>query len=189
MRILSERLPASKFVVFSGFDDFEYAKQAVGLNVSEYILKPTTPRGYGRFAKAPGAAGCRADGAAERGTAAQPVRREPAVLREPVLYPAAGGTRPRRAGISKSGPAGYRPLGPGLDGVPGAHRRRQRGADGPVPVQQLLEEHLKSEGCFNRVFLYNDSVAVLTAFSGAVSIYDYISAVDRVCSLRKITWD
>lgn len=39
-RILSERLPASKFVVFSGFDDFEYAKQAVGLNVSEYILKP-----------------------------------------------------------------------------------------------------------------------------------------------------
>ena len=39
--------------------------------------------------------------------------------------------------------------------------------------------------CFNRVFLYNDSVAVLTAFSGAVSIYDYISAVDRVCSLAE----
>ena len=39
-RILTERLPASKFVVFSGFDDFEYAKQAVRMNVSEYILKP-----------------------------------------------------------------------------------------------------------------------------------------------------
>ena len=37
-RILTERLPASKFVVFSGFDDFEYAKQAIQMNVSEYIL-------------------------------------------------------------------------------------------------------------------------------------------------------
>lgn len=39
-RILTEQLPASKFVVFSGFDDFEYAKQAIQMNVSEYILKP-----------------------------------------------------------------------------------------------------------------------------------------------------
>ena len=38
--ILTKRLPGSKFVVFSGFDDFEYAKQAVRMNVSEYILKP-----------------------------------------------------------------------------------------------------------------------------------------------------
>ena len=28
-RILSVRLPASKFVIFSGFDEFEYAKQMV----------------------------------------------------------------------------------------------------------------------------------------------------------------
>ena len=27
-------------MVFSGFDDFEYARQAIGMNVSEYILKP-----------------------------------------------------------------------------------------------------------------------------------------------------
>ena len=39
-RILTQRLPAAKFVVFSGFDDFEYAKQAIRMNVSEYILKP-----------------------------------------------------------------------------------------------------------------------------------------------------
>ena len=39
-RILTVRLPASKFVIFSGFDDFEYAKQAIQMNVSEYILKP-----------------------------------------------------------------------------------------------------------------------------------------------------
>ena len=39
-RHLKQSLPAAKLVVFSGFDDFEYARQAVGMNVSEYILKP-----------------------------------------------------------------------------------------------------------------------------------------------------
>jgi two-component system response regulator YesN len=37
---LKQCLPAAKLVVFSGFDDFEYARQAIGMNVSEYILKP-----------------------------------------------------------------------------------------------------------------------------------------------------
>ena len=37
---LVRRLPAAKLVVFSGFDDFEYAKQAIRFKVSEYILKP-----------------------------------------------------------------------------------------------------------------------------------------------------
>ena len=39
-RILSGRLPASRFVIFSGFDEFQYAKQAIQMNVFEYILKP-----------------------------------------------------------------------------------------------------------------------------------------------------
>ena len=39
-RRLKQFLPAAKLVVFSGFDDFEYAKQAIQMNVSEYILKP-----------------------------------------------------------------------------------------------------------------------------------------------------
>lgn len=41
---LSERIrqkyPSIKLVIFSGFDDFDYAKQAIKLNVIEYILKP-----------------------------------------------------------------------------------------------------------------------------------------------------
>lgn len=39
-RRLKQSLPAAKLVVFSGFDDFEYARQAIGMDVSEYILKP-----------------------------------------------------------------------------------------------------------------------------------------------------
>lgn len=38
--ILAERLPDTKLVLFSGFDDFEYAQKAIQLNVMEYILKP-----------------------------------------------------------------------------------------------------------------------------------------------------
>lgn len=37
---LAERMPSTKLVLFSGFDDFEYAQQAVKLNATEYILKP-----------------------------------------------------------------------------------------------------------------------------------------------------
>ena len=39
-RRLQQSQPGTKLVVFSGFDDFEYARQAVGMNVFEYILKP-----------------------------------------------------------------------------------------------------------------------------------------------------
>ena len=39
-RRLRQSLPAARLVVFSGFDDFEYARQAVGMGVSEYIMKP-----------------------------------------------------------------------------------------------------------------------------------------------------
>lgn len=37
---IREKYPSIKMVIFSGFDDFEYAKQAIKLNVIEYILKP-----------------------------------------------------------------------------------------------------------------------------------------------------
>ena len=34
------RYPATKILLFTGFDDFEYAKEAVHLEIEEYILKP-----------------------------------------------------------------------------------------------------------------------------------------------------
>ena len=37
---IRQKYPSIKMVIFSGFDDFEYAKQAIKLNVIEYILKP-----------------------------------------------------------------------------------------------------------------------------------------------------
>lgn len=39
-RRLHRMMPAVKLVFFSGFDDFEYARQAIGVHALEYILKP-----------------------------------------------------------------------------------------------------------------------------------------------------
>ena len=38
--MIRQRYPSMKLVIFSGFDEFEYAKKAIKLNVIEYILKP-----------------------------------------------------------------------------------------------------------------------------------------------------
>ena len=39
-RKLKEQYPAVKIIIFSGFDEFEYAKEAIRLEAEEYILKP-----------------------------------------------------------------------------------------------------------------------------------------------------
>ena len=39
-RIVRDRLPATKIIILSGHDEFEYAQKAISLGVSEYLLKP-----------------------------------------------------------------------------------------------------------------------------------------------------
>ncbi len=39
-RRLKEQYPTVKIIIFSGFDEFEYAKEAIRLEAEEYILKP-----------------------------------------------------------------------------------------------------------------------------------------------------
>lgn len=38
-----EQSPFTKFIITSGFSDFEYARKAITLKVSDYLLKPVDP--------------------------------------------------------------------------------------------------------------------------------------------------
>ena len=184
-RILTERLPASKFVIFSGFDDFEYAKQAVRLNVSEYILKPInaaeltavlqklkTQLDTERTERQ------NVELLRSRYEESLPVLRELYYTRllEGRIPPGQEAERAARLEIDLSGEAWVAAL---------VHIETGGGTFPALSVQQLLEEHLTLEGCCSKAFLYNDALAVLSSFHGVVSIYDYIGAMDRVCSLAE----
>ena len=125
-RRLRRELPAAKLVVFSGFDDFEYARQAVSMGVSEYIMKPVNARELEEVL-----AGLRTQLEAQRqqrrDMEALRRRYEGAVLRPPAGRahppgPAERAGRPLRTGTAR------RPLGRG-DGADGSARRgRERRA-------------------------------------------------------------
>ncbi len=186
-RILTERLPASKFVVFSGFDDFEYAKQAIRMNVSEYILKPIN--------------------AVELATVLEKLKEE--LDRER--------TERQNAELLRSRYEESLPLLRGLfltrllDGrvpreqvVKLAERyevdlrgdaftaaivhiggEREHSALLIPMVQQLMEENLQLEGCTCRTFLYNDSLAILASFQNEHLVYEFIDALNRICTLAE----
>lgn len=39
---MNKELPGTKIVIISGYDDFEYARQAIRIGVEQYLLKPIT---------------------------------------------------------------------------------------------------------------------------------------------------
>ena len=41
-RIVSQEMPETKIIILSGYDDFEFAREAIRLHVDQYLLKPIT---------------------------------------------------------------------------------------------------------------------------------------------------
>lgn len=40
--LVNKELPGTKIIIISGYDDFEYARQAIRIGVEQYLLKPIT---------------------------------------------------------------------------------------------------------------------------------------------------
>ena len=45
-KLVKKELPDIKIVILSGYDDFNYAKQAISIGVEDYLLKPITKNAF-----------------------------------------------------------------------------------------------------------------------------------------------
>lgn len=182
-RILTDRLPAARFVVFSGFDAFEYAKQAIQMNVVEYILKPINAdelsavlRRLKEELDRQRAERRNVELLRSRYTENLPILRELfyANLLDGRIEPGTERTRAARLDIAFQGDAwavGLAYLG----------SDSSRDALSTLSLQNLLEETLTADRC--KLSLYNDWVALIVTLSEDYTVYDLIRDLDRACTL------
>ena len=181
-RILTDRLPAARFVVFSGFDAFEYAKQAIQMNVVEYILKPINADELSAVLRRlkdqldrERAERRNVELLRSRYTENLPILRELfyANLLDGRIEPGTERDRAAHLDIDLQGEE----WAVGLAYI-GSDRRD---ALSTLSIQNLLEETLTADRC--KLSLYNDWVAVIVSLTESFTIYDLIRVLDRVCTL------
>ena len=179
---LAELLPVSKFVIFSGFDDFEYAKQAIRRNVSEYILKPINADELSAVLRRLKAELDR-EREERRDTERLRIRytENLPVLQELFYANLLSG----RIELGKEQERAAQ-LDIDLSGGKWAAALAYIGGSRDAPlstlsVQKLLEEALTEDRC--KLFLYNDWIASIVSLTETFSVYDLIRALDRACAL------
>lgn len=183
-RRLKPLLPAAKLVVFSGFDEFEYARQAVGMNVSEYILKPiNAPELCGVLSRLRE----QLDGERMERRDIEALRRRYEeslpVLRELFYTRLLDGRIPPEQARERAARYEIR-----LD--PGCWTAALVLADGPsgdellLPsIQSFFQNRFVLEGCALRTVLYNDMVALLVQLDREERIYALTEELGRLCTL------
>ncbi len=182
---LTKRLPASKFLLFSGFDDFDYAKQAIRMNVFEYILKPINTAELTEVLQklklhldAERAEQKNLEKLRQLYEESRPVLRELFLTR--LLE---GRTHPDR--IPEEAVQHQIDLSPSLwqvclvqlEGVPSQHELMA------LSVLRLFEQHLDWNHYL--CFLYRDGIALLVGHQMTPNTYGLINTVNRVCELSE----
>ena len=189
-RRLRQTLPGARLVVFSGFDDFEYARQAVSMGVSEYILKPINAPELIQVL----------DKLREQLEAQRLERRDMETLRRryeeslPVLRELfytrllSGQIRPdqiqdRAARYEIELPEGLWTAA--LVHVDGPGDEGERDELLLLSVQSFLEQHFALEGCSARVVLYGDMAALLLHLDREDRLYPLLEELERLSRLSQ----
>lgn len=181
-RRLRQSLPAARTVVFSGFDEFEYARQAVSMGVSEYIMKPINAPELRQVLLRLKE---QLDEQRLRRRDMESLRRRYEeslpVLRELLFTRLLEGQVPRDQIQDRA--ARYEmelPSGPWMaalfqvDGPDMASRRDELLL---LSVQAFLKKHAVLEGCCVQTALYNDQVALLAQTD---EVYRMLSEMERL---------
>ena len=191
-RRLRQTLPAAKLVVFSGFDDFEYARQAVGMNVFEYILKPINAPELGQVMTR----------LKEELDRQQADRRDMESLRRryeenlPVLRELfytrllSGHIHPnqiqdRAARYEIQLPQGTWRAALVHVEAPSEDQSTERDELLLLSVRDFFQQRFDLPHCTIRAILYNDTVALLTCCEEDVALYALLDELTRLCSLAR----
>lgn len=183
---LAEIMPTAKLVIFSGFDDFEYAQKAIQINVAEYILKPIDATELtsvlrriktqldGEFAEKRNVELLR-----ERYQNSLPVLREQFYTRllDGRISPSRIEEQSALYGIELPGKFLSVAL-THLDADDDAPIRQRELL--PLSLRQLIDENL-GRRCDFISTLYNDSVAVIAGFENAEQVLELIDGMNQIC--------
>ncbi len=187
-RRLRVSLPGARLVVFSGFDDFEYARQAVSMGVSEYILKPINAPELTRVLET----------LRDQLYRQRLERRDMETLRRryeeslPVLRELfytrllSGQIRPEQV---QDRAARYEiDLPQGLWTAALVHVDGDEGERDELlllSVQSFLEKHFALAGCAARVVLYGDMAALLVHLDREDRLYPLLEELERLSRLSQ----
>ncbi len=189
-RRLKQSLPAAKLVVFSGFDEFEYARQAIGMNVSEYILKPiNAPELIEVLNKLRGQLDEQRMERRDMETLRRRYEESLPVLRE-LFYTRLldGRVRPdqvqeRAARYEIQLPEGIWAAALVQVDCLNEAGKAERDELLLLSVRAFLQEHFTLAGCAVRAVLYNDAVALLARLAGPEQIYPLLEELERLRAL------
>lgn len=185
---LARRKPNLKLIVFSGFDAFEYAQEAIKLNVVEYVLKPVNAAELtailGRVRSlldAEIAQRRNIDQLTQAYKKSLPLMREKflqELLRGP-MDPAEAERQMERFGLSiREGR--YKAVAVCHIGPVGEERPALSDELVPVSVRQMLDDALRGR-CHREIFLSVSSIIAVTAWD-ADPIESLMNLMGEVCS-------
>lgn len=188
---ISEQMPSVKLIIFSGFDDFEYAQKAIKLNVAEYMLKPVNAQELSEtLKKLKRQLDQELIDRRDIETLRHHYEESLPVLREQFLVGLLEGRVPEQKLRAQAGM--YRlnlrakywtvALIHAGAGLPGTDARALHDAEEliPISIARTVEEIL-GRFCHFTSFLYSDNVAILADFPDEIGVTSLITGLNEVC--------